>query len=145
MNGFMMLLNLISVVGTGTQNKPYIEKRFEVTSYCSCRICCGKYASIPLSKRRISDGTKFASVKNSYFVAGPPQMPFGTVLSIPGYAKGRKVVCKDRGGNIKGNRLDLYMPTHKEARQWGRKWVMVKIYKKINRHKMEKVGNEWER
>lgn len=31
------------------------------------------------------------------------------------------------GGAIKGNKLDLFFPTHKAALEWGRRKIIVKI------------------
>ena len=45
--------------------------------------------------------------------------PFGTVLHVPGYGY---ATVEDRGGDIKGpHRLDLWFPTEREARKWGRR------------------------
>jgi 3D (Asp-Asp-Asp) domain-containing protein len=33
----------------------------------------------------------------------------------------------DRGGAIKGARLDVFFATHDEARAWGRRWVLVTL------------------
>ncbi len=53
--------------------------------------------------------------------------PFGTRMYIKGYGYG---VVEDRGGAIKGpNRLDLFYSSHSKALQWGRRQVMVKIYR----------------
>ena len=49
-----------------------------------------------------------------------------SMLDIPGYGK---VPVLDRGGAIKGNRLDVYFPTHKQALQWGVHHVQVTIYR----------------
>ena len=51
--------------------------------------------------------------------------PFGTRLHVPGYGEG---VVEDRGGAIKGpRRLDVYYDSHRRARQWGRRSVVVEI------------------
>lgn len=55
-------------------------------------------------------------------------LPFGTMLSIDGYSKGRVVPVLDRGGAIKGNRLDLLFPSHEAALQWGVKTLDVVIW-----------------
>ncbi len=57
-------------------------------------------------------------------VAAPPNMPFGTKLHVPGYG-----ICEvwDRGAAITGNKLDILMPTHQEALNWGRQMLMVKV------------------
>jgi 3D (Asp-Asp-Asp) domain-containing protein len=33
----------------------------------------------------------------------------------------------DTGGRIKGRRVDVYVPTHKEAIQFGRRQVKIKV------------------
>ncbi len=55
-------------------------------------------------------------------------LPFGSLVSIPGYNGGRPVPVLDRGGKIKGNRLDLLYPTHEIALQWGAKHLTVDIW-----------------
>ncbi len=55
-------------------------------------------------------------------------LPFGTLVSIPGYNGGRPVPVLDRGGKIKGNRLDLLYPTHSIARQWGAQRLTVDVW-----------------
>ncbi|MFN0132964.1 MAG: 3D domain-containing protein [Phycisphaerales bacterium] len=55
-------------------------------------------------------------------------LPFGSMLTIPGYDNGQVVPVLDVGGAIKGHRLDLLFPTHEEARQWGRKRMTVTVW-----------------
>jgi 3D (Asp-Asp-Asp) domain-containing protein len=55
-------------------------------------------------------------------------LPFGTMLTIEGYAHNQVVPVLDRGGAIKGNRLDLLFPTHEAALQWGVKTIDVVIW-----------------
>ncbi len=50
-------------------------------------------------------------------IAADQSIPFGTRIYIPGYGWG---VVKDRGGDIKGDRLDVFIPGLKEALKWGR-------------------------
>jgi 3D (Asp-Asp-Asp) domain-containing protein len=94
----------------------------EVTAYCACRKCCGpKAQGITASGRPVSfNGGKFVA-------ADTKVLKFNTKLVIPGYAGNRPVQVIDRGGAIKGNKLDVYFPTHQEAREWGRRkmWVTV--------------------
>jgi 3D (Asp-Asp-Asp) domain-containing protein len=33
----------------------------------------------------------------------------------------------DRGGAIKGNKLDVFFPTHAEALKWGRQRIAVTV------------------
>lgn len=55
-------------------------------------------------------------------------LPFGSMLTVPGYAEGQVVPVLDRGGAIKGHRLDLLFPTHERARQWGVREIPVVIW-----------------
>ncbi|MEX2672889.1 MAG: 3D domain-containing protein [Phycisphaeraceae bacterium] len=55
-------------------------------------------------------------------------LPFGTILTIPGYNEGLPVPVLDRGGAIKGNRLDVLYPTHNAALQWGVQTLEVVIW-----------------
>lgn len=54
--------------------------------------------------------------------------PIGTILYIPGYGYG---VVADKGGAIKGNKIDLFYNTVKEVYdQWGKKEVDVYVVKR---------------
>lgn len=89
-----------------------------VSAYCPCSLCCGKFA----------DGiTASGNPAEGFFVAAPPNIPFGTLLVVPGYADGCPVPVWDRGGAIKDNKLDVFFPTHQEALNWGRQQLNVKI------------------
>jgi 3D (Asp-Asp-Asp) domain-containing protein len=55
-------------------------------------------------------------------------LPFGSMLTIPGYAEGEVVPVLDRGGAIKGRRLDVLYPTHEIARKWGRQRLQVTVW-----------------
>ena len=96
--------------------------RMEVTGYCACTKCCGPDAhGVTASGRRVSyNGGRFVA-------ADTRVLPFGTKLQIPGYAGDRAVEVIDRGGAIKGRKLDLFFATHAEALEWGRQWVTVTV------------------
>ena len=51
-----------------------------------------------------------------------------TMLSIEGYNNDEIAPVLDRGGAIKGARLDLLYPTHAIARQWGVQRLPVTIW-----------------
>ena len=57
-------------------------------------------------------------------VAMDKSMPFGTKIYIDGV--GERIV-QDRGGAIKGNRIDLYFGSHQEALNFGRQTKQVTI------------------
>ena len=61
-------------------------------------------------------------------VATSKEIPFGTWLWITGVGFRR---VDDRGGKIKGNKIDICFHTKKEALEWGKKKVRVIIITKI--------------
>jgi 3D (Asp-Asp-Asp) domain-containing protein len=63
--------------------------------------------------------------------ADPRVLPIGSLISVPGYASGEIVPVLDKGGAIKGNRLDVLYPTHKRARQWGRQKLAVTVWEPV--------------
>lgn len=60
--------------------------------------------------------------------ADPKVLPYGTMLTVPGYADGEIVPVLDCGGAIKGARLDLLFPTHEIALGWGVKDLRVVVW-----------------
>ncbi|MDX2132748.1 MAG: 3D domain-containing protein [Planctomycetota bacterium] len=60
--------------------------------------------------------------------ADPKVLPYGSMLTIPGYDNGRIVPVLDCGGAIKGRRLDVLYPTHERARRWGRQKLQVIVW-----------------
>ncbi len=62
-------------------------------------------------------------------IAAPPNYPFGTKMQIPGIGT---VAVHDRGGAIKGNRLDVWMGYGdmglQRALSWGKRILKVKVY-----------------
>jgi 3D (Asp-Asp-Asp) domain-containing protein len=92
-----------------------------VTAYCACPKCCGPDAI------GLTASGKDVSYNNGKFVAADKQFAFGTNLVIPGYNNNKPVEVQDRGGAIKGNKLDVFFPTHQEALEWGRRVIDVTV------------------
>jgi 3D (Asp-Asp-Asp) domain-containing protein len=66
---------------------------------------------------------------NSQLVAADPRvLPYGSMVTVPGYADGKIVPVLDCGGAIKGSRLDLLYPTHAQARAWGNRWLTITVW-----------------
>lgn len=55
-------------------------------------------------------------------------LPFGTIITVPGYNDGKPVPVLDRGGKIKGHRLDVLYATHEQALRWGKKRIDVDVW-----------------
>ncbi|MBE0536260.1 MAG: 3D domain-containing protein [Phycisphaerae bacterium] len=91
-----------------------------VTAYCPCAKCCGQWADgITANGHRIVNGDRFVAADRRYV--------FGTELIIPGYDNDRPVKVLDRGGAIKGDKLDVFFNTHQEALEWGVRYLDVKV------------------
>jgi len=101
----------------------------EVTGYCPCEKCCGKWAKIPMSRRRTASGKLLKTlIKNKVkFCAADKSVPFGTVYVVPGM--GRYTV-EDRGGAIKGGKIDLFFFQHSAALKFGRRIMSCKRIEK---------------
>lgn len=94
--------------------------RMRVTAYCSCSQCCGAFADgITACNHHIQDGDRFVAADKNY--------SFGTKMLIPGYNNEQPVEVKDRGGAIRGERLDVFFNSHQEALQWGVQYLDVLI------------------
>jgi 3D (Asp-Asp-Asp) domain-containing protein len=94
--------------------------RMKVTGYCPCSKCCGEYADgITASGHKIRPGDTFVAADKRY--------SFGTEMVIEGYSNSQTVKVLDRGGAIRGNKLDAFFHTHQEALEWGVKHVDVKV------------------
>jgi 3D (Asp-Asp-Asp) domain-containing protein len=91
----------------------------EVTAYCPCTKCCG-----PKAQGLTANGQSVSYNDGKFVAADTDVLPFGTRLLIPGYHADAVEVI-DRGGAIKGNRLDVFFPTHEAALEWGRRQVDV--------------------
>lgn len=96
--------------------------RMEVTAYCPCKECCGPDAQgITASGKRVNhNGGRFVAADTTV-------LGFGQKLVIPGYAGNRPVPVLDRGGAIKGLKIDVFFPTHEQAKKWGRKHLDVRV------------------
>lgn len=97
-----------------------IEMR--VTAYCPCEKCCGQYADgITANGHKISPMDTFVAADKTY--------PFGTEMIIEGYGNTKPVKVLDRGGAIRGDKLDVFFHTHQQALEWGVRYINVLIKK----------------
>lgn len=55
----------------------------------------------------------------------PAVIPLGTRVFVPGYGP---AVAADVGSAVRGNIIDLWMPSTAQARRWGRRTVTITIY-----------------
>ncbi len=94
------------------------------SAYCACSKCCGSSTGLTASGERASAW---------HTVAAGSKYPMGTIIYIPALsekANGGWFVVQDRGGAISNNKLDIFVGSHNEALQFGRKNLECYIYVK---------------
>ena len=78
-------------------------------------------------KGRTASGEK---VRQGIIAADPRVLPLGTLVHIAGLGE---YLVKDTGRLIKGNRLDIWMPTCTQALNYGRRRVKLTVLSKPTR------------
>lgn len=91
-----------------------LSTKYKITAYCACMKCCGKTNGITASGKK---------AQPNHTIAAPSNFPMGTKLKI----NGTVYTVEDRGGAIKGNRIDIYVNSHAEALKWGVKYLNVEV------------------
>ena len=80
---------------------------YKVTHYCSCEECCGKTDGITFTGTAATEGRTVA--------VDPKVIPLGSEVVL----NGESYIAEDIGGAIKGNRIDVYVGSHEEAKELG--------------------------
>jgi len=115
-------ITLLSTTAT-EQSGQWQTVQMRVTAYCPCEKCCGKYSNGQTAcDHKIRPGDAFVAADKEY--------SFGTEIIIPGYENAAPVKVLDRGGAIRGNRLDVFFGSHEEALKWGVRHLDVKVRRK---------------
>jgi 3D (Asp-Asp-Asp) domain-containing protein len=107
----------------GRPVRPARKLAMLVTAYSPDAASCGESADgITASGYSVwTNGMKLVAADTSV-------LPFGSLISVPGYDAGNIVPVLDRGGAIKGNRLDVLYPTHEQATQWGAQRLEITVW-----------------
>jgi 3D (Asp-Asp-Asp) domain-containing protein len=107
--------------------RPVRAMRMVVTAYSPDERSCGRWAD------GITASGKSVWTNGMRLVAADTRLlPFGSIISVPGYNGGRPVPVLDRGGAIKGKRLDVLYPTHEIALRWGRKPLDITVWEYVD-------------
>lgn len=100
---------------------------FVLTAYCPCVHCCGEWSAEHPSRIGTDYIQKTASgtipTAGRTIGVDPSVIPFGTTVIINGH----EYVAEDRGGAIKGNKIDIFFSDHAEALDFGRQTAEVFI------------------
>lgn len=86
----------------------------ELSAYCACDKCCGIETGITASGTVATEGRT---------IAADERFAFGTEIEINGVT----YTVEDRGGAIKGNKIDIYFESHADALEFGRQKQTVYI------------------
>ena len=97
--------------------------KLRVTAYAPDPRC-----TYPYSGTTTASGLSVKTNGGKLVAADTSVIPMHALVLVPGYAGGATVPVLDRGGAIKGNRLDVLMPTFEQAQQWGSRNLEVKVY-----------------
>ena len=110
--------------------KPVSLGEFKLTAYCSCFLCCGKWANnrpIDENGNEIVYGSIGERLKEGYSIAvDPTVIPYRTEVIINGHT----YKAQDCGGAIKGNRIDVYFNDHQAALNFGVQYAEVFLAEK---------------
>ncbi len=94
-----------------------------VTAYSPDERSCGVFADGLTATLHSVHTNDFSLV-----AADPKVLPYGSMITVPGYDQNRVVPVLDCGGAIKGHRLDVLYPTHEQARTWGVRRLRVVVW-----------------
>lgn len=114
------------------ENNPPTEytNKIEVTAtaYCLCKKCCGKTPDNP-NYGCTHSGLKIVPGSGMKVIAVDPKIiPLNSKVYVEGLNGAwdyGHAVAADTGSAIKELKIDLYMDTHTEALEWGRRKVNV--------------------
>lgn len=98
------------------------------TAYCPCEHCCGIYSAehVTHAGKEFVQKTATGTIpqQGRTIAVDPSVIPLGSKVKI-----GDTVyTAEDTGAAIKGNRIDIFFESHKEALDWGRQTVEAIVY-----------------
>jgi len=103
-------LVLLALIAAPAAAKNVFAGYYTVTAYCPCPKCCGKEADgITATGKDVEEGMIATDWRH---------LPPGTKVRLSCFPD-RTFVVEDKGGAIKGRRIDVYMPTHHAALEFG--------------------------
>jgi 3D (Asp-Asp-Asp) domain-containing protein len=102
---------LLALALVAAQPQPQYLGEYRVTAYCAhnCPICCGRWA-------RYHKTATGRPARGAIVAVDPRVVPLHSTIHVQGIGWLR---AEDKGGKIKGRRLDVLLPTHAEARRFG--------------------------
>lgn len=87
-----------------------------------------KYKKMTVTATAYSGDSKTSIMIRPYWgviAVDPSVIPYGSIVYIKEFHK--YFVAKDCGGGIKGHRIDIFMDSEKDCREWGTRKITIKI------------------
>lgn len=111
----------ISSPSISSKGKPVVKQ----ASVKELTVSATAYTVYPGSSGITAIGINLKKNPNQKVISVDPRViKLGTKVYVPGYGY---AIAGDTGGAIKGNIIDVYLPSQRQALQWGRKTVKVEI------------------
>lgn len=119
----LVLVNVSNAYVTPQEPQEPVWRTFTATAYVAdCRGCIG------ITKTGFNvKHTQFDANGRRIVAVDPAVIPLGTALDIRIGNEIIEAVAEDTGGSVKGTRIDVLMATEKEALNFGRQDVSVRI------------------
>lgn len=137
-----MMIPVLLIIGCSTlprdRGKKEFTRKMLVTAYDAgqkstgwkykygCCLLPPVYAYGPQEGKRKKVGITASGVKarKGTIAADISRYPYGTKMYVPGYGWGE---VQDIGSAIKGDHIDIFFSSKKDAINWGRKYLNIKI------------------
>lgn len=137
-----MIIPVLLIIGCSTlprdRGKKEFTRKMLVTAYDAgqkstgwkykygCCLLPPVYAYGPQEGKRKKVGITASGVKarKGTIAADISRYPYGTKMYVPGYGWGE---VQDIGSAIKGDHIDIFFSSKKDAINWGRKYLNIKI------------------
>lgn len=107
----------LHVIGHGSIPYKRYAGKFIATFYCPCEKCVGKKKEIKTSIGNIPHANRTIAVDSNV-------IPLNSIVYIKDLGF---FVAEDTGGAIKGNKVDIYVSNHEQAKKLGKKEVQIYI------------------
>ncbi|WP_313893423.1 3D domain-containing protein [Psychrobacillus sp.] len=108
----------VATVFTPTVVEEAVEEEMIVTATAYTAYCTGCSGTTAY-------GIDLRSNPDQKVIAVDPRIiPLGTKVWVEGYGE---AIAGDTGGAIKGNKIDVFIPSHENAMEWGVKKVKIKV------------------
>ena len=109
-----LILIVVAVVIALALSRAAHAGTFKLTAYCNCRSCCGKWADGKTASGTTPEQGRTIAVDRKV-------IPLGTHVLIDGV----EYVAEDTG--VRGNHIDVFFDSHREALNFGVKYAEVEI------------------